>query len=190
MIDRDWPSRRRAFERWLSPGNFDAEGRQRLSLLALNESVLARGDLRPADIADLQGLAALQQAAYAPNAAILGVEPLPLRADYGAILGQYEVWLADDRNGPQAALILDPHPDHLLVWSIATAPEAQGRGLGRRLLAAAEERARQLGLSSLRLYTGEKLQQNIRWYSRHGYEVDTIEPLTDRLVVHMRKTIQ
>jgi RimJ/RimL family protein N-acetyltransferase len=34
-IDREWPSRREAFERWLDPVNFDAEGRQRRSLTAL-----------------------------------------------------------------------------------------------------------------------------------------------------------
>src|ERR1041384_6702981 len=32
VIDRDWPARRGAFERWLDPVNFDAEGRQRQSL--------------------------------------------------------------------------------------------------------------------------------------------------------------
>lgn len=188
MIDRDWSSRRRTFECWLSPDNFDAEGRQRLSLRALNKNVL--GDLRPAGPDDLQNLAALQQAAYLPNAVILGVEPLPLRADYTTILERREVWLAHDGNDLQAALILEPKTDHLLIWSIATMPQAQGRGLGRRLLAAAEERARQLGLTSLRLYTGEKLQRNIAWYSRHGYEVERVEPFTDRRLVHMLKTIR
>src|SRR5215813_9739268 len=32
MLDSDWPARKRAFERWLSPDNFDAEGRQREKL--------------------------------------------------------------------------------------------------------------------------------------------------------------
>ena len=32
MIDRDWPAIRAAFEAWLDPANFDAEGRQRLPL--------------------------------------------------------------------------------------------------------------------------------------------------------------
>jgi RimJ/RimL family protein N-acetyltransferase len=35
MLDRDWPRIRAAFERWLRPGNFDADGRQRASLGAL-----------------------------------------------------------------------------------------------------------------------------------------------------------
>ncbi len=29
MLDREWPARKKAFEAWLAPGNFDAQGRQR-----------------------------------------------------------------------------------------------------------------------------------------------------------------
>ena len=36
MLDGEWPARKAAFERWLAPENFDAEGRQRASLAALN----------------------------------------------------------------------------------------------------------------------------------------------------------
>ena len=32
MMDHEWPARRAAFEAWLDPANFDAEGRQRCSL--------------------------------------------------------------------------------------------------------------------------------------------------------------
>jgi RimJ/RimL family protein N-acetyltransferase len=37
MLDREWPARKAAFERWLDPANFDAEGRQRVSLSALHQ---------------------------------------------------------------------------------------------------------------------------------------------------------
>ena len=37
MLDREWPARKRAFERWLAPENFDSEGRQKISLAGLNE---------------------------------------------------------------------------------------------------------------------------------------------------------
>jgi len=36
MLDREWPARKANFERWLAPDNFDAEGRQRASLSAVN----------------------------------------------------------------------------------------------------------------------------------------------------------
>jgi RimJ/RimL family protein N-acetyltransferase len=36
MIDSEWPKRKKAFEEWLQPSNFDEGGRQRTSLSALN----------------------------------------------------------------------------------------------------------------------------------------------------------
>jgi RimJ/RimL family protein N-acetyltransferase len=36
MLDSEWPARKANFERWLAPENFDENGRQKLSLAALN----------------------------------------------------------------------------------------------------------------------------------------------------------
>lgn len=36
MLDSEWPARKRAFEQWLDPANFDANGKQRISLSELN----------------------------------------------------------------------------------------------------------------------------------------------------------
>jgi RimJ/RimL family protein N-acetyltransferase len=38
MLDGEWPARKAAFERWLAPDNFDAAGRQKVSLSALNRA--------------------------------------------------------------------------------------------------------------------------------------------------------
>lgn len=43
MLDSEWPDRKRNFERWLAPENFDAEGRQRTSLAILNGQKGERG---------------------------------------------------------------------------------------------------------------------------------------------------
>jgi RimJ/RimL family protein N-acetyltransferase/ribosomal protein S18 acetylase RimI-like enzyme len=192
-LDGEWPAHRRAFQRWLDPANFDEAGRQRIGLSALNaktivEEAEAVVRLRRAARADAARLAAFQQAAYAPNRTILGVEPLPLTMVYGEVLDTYEAWLieADEVLG---ALILDPQPDHLLIWSVASAPVVQRRGIGKRLLAAAEARARALGVSTLRLYTGEKLTGNVRWYHRHGYVIERVEERPDRRIVHMVKVL-
>jgi RimJ/RimL family protein N-acetyltransferase len=36
MLDSEWPQRQANFEQWLAPSNFDAAGRQKLSLSRLN----------------------------------------------------------------------------------------------------------------------------------------------------------
>ncbi len=189
MLAEEWPARKTAFRRWLDPGNFDANGCQRLALGALNACrIPADPGLRRAALADMPDLTALQAAAYGPNRAILGMEPLPLLTPTDEILARYEVWLAEDE-GFAAALILDPHPDHLLVWSVAVAPDRQGQGWGTRLLRAAEARARELNLDELRLYTGEKLIRNVKLYQREGYAITGIEALGERRVVNMTKHI-
>jgi GNAT superfamily N-acetyltransferase len=80
--------------------------------------------------------------AYAP---IIGTAPRPALEDYAPRIGRGEVWLMDTAAGSIATLVLEPHEDHLLVYSIAVRPEHQGRGYARRLLAFAEEEARRAG---------------------------------------------
>ena len=43
-IDKEWPALEAAFETWLSPGNFDADGRQRQSLATLTRPILVTRD--------------------------------------------------------------------------------------------------------------------------------------------------
>lgn len=43
-IDAEWPALKRAFETWLSPDNFDAEGHQRQRLADLTASILVARD--------------------------------------------------------------------------------------------------------------------------------------------------
>jgi RimJ/RimL family protein N-acetyltransferase len=41
-VDREWPALEQAFARWLDPANFDAAGRQRVSLASLTAPLLHR----------------------------------------------------------------------------------------------------------------------------------------------------
>lgn len=144
---------------------------------------------RRATDADRPAVEALQNAAYARNRRLLGVEPLPLQVDYAEIFATMEVWLAEERDRLRGALILHPRPDDMLIWSIAAAPDAQRQGIGHIMLDAAEVRARQLGRKTMRLYTGAVLEGLIRWYHRHGYEIERHEQLPDRHITHMIKPL-
>lgn len=150
--------------------------------------MLKAGDLslRRATRVDLDAVVALQRAAYARNRELLGVEPLPLMADYEAIFRDYEVWVAET-GAIAGALILEPRSNDLLIWSIAADPAGQKAGLGRAMLAAADVRARELGLSTVRLYTGTVLRHLVDWYTRNGFATERIEELSDRSVTHMVK---
>jgi GNAT superfamily N-acetyltransferase len=152
--------------------------------------MLKSGDLalRRALPEDFERVVAIQRAAYARNRELLGVEPLPLMVDYKEIFRDYEVWVSAE--GPiTSILILQPRAEDLLIWSIATDPERQQSGAGRAMLAAAEIRAREFGLSTMRLYTGAILHHLTGWYGRHGYAIERIEELPDRTVAHMVKEL-
>jgi GNAT superfamily N-acetyltransferase len=68
------------------------------------------------------------------------------------------------------ALVLVPEPDYLLLDNIAVAPDSQGRGYGRQLLAFADAEATRRGYHELRLYTHEKMHENVVIYSAHGWQ--------------------
>jgi ribosomal protein S18 acetylase RimI-like enzyme len=144
---------------------------------------------RRAEDTDRMRVQALQEQAYARNRRLLGIEPLPLQADYADIFSNMEVWLAQERDDLRGVLILDVRAEDLLIWSIATAPEARGQGLGPIMLDAAEVRCRQVGRSVIRLYTGSPLASLIGWYKRHGYRIERIEQLADRELTHMMKSL-
>jgi ribosomal protein S18 acetylase RimI-like enzyme len=152
-------------------------------------SASATAQLRRASAADIAAVNAFQHAAYARNRTILGLEPLPLTVDYATIVTDYEVWLLEQGDVLEGVLILETRPEDLLIWSVAVAPELQGRGIGNRLIAVAEARARELGRRNVRLYTGEKLTGNIAWYERRGFARETIEVLGERRLVHMMKPL-
>jgi ribosomal protein S18 acetylase RimI-like enzyme len=144
---------------------------------------------RRADADDVAAIEALQRAAYARNRAVLGVEPLPLQVDYRDIVARMEVWLFEQGEALQGVLALEAEPEALLIWSVATAPDAQGAGLGNLMLDFAHARARDMKVATIRLYTGEKLRGNIDWYQRHGFAIDRVETIIDRTIVYLSKRL-
>jgi ribosomal protein S18 acetylase RimI-like enzyme len=153
--------------------------------------------LQRATAADRDAVEDLQHAAYTANREVLGVEPVPLLADYVAIFRHYEVWIKPGtapNSGLDAALILEIErppgfEDDILIWSVSTSPASQMLGLGHALLECAEQRARELGRRHIRLYTGQRLTHLVDWYRRNGYELERTEELADRTLVHMIKNL-
>jgi GNAT superfamily N-acetyltransferase len=126
--------------------------------------------IRRARSADRAAVEAIVAAAYSPYIELIGKPPGPMLDDYGALIAQGAVSVLKDAGGRIGAiLVLLPKPDHLLLDNIAVRPERQGQGLGRRLIEFAEIEARRLGYRELRLYTHEKMVENVAMYRRHGF---------------------
>jgi N-acetylglutamate synthase-like GNAT family acetyltransferase len=89
-----------------------------------------------------------------------------MRADYEALVHDGAVTVAVERRTIVGVLVLQLHPDELLLEIVAVAPAAQGRGIGRALIAFAEQRARKLNLRKVTLYTNAEMTENLALYRR------------------------
>jgi GNAT superfamily N-acetyltransferase len=114
-------------------------------------------------------LRAIAAAAYRQYIPRIGQRPAPMTADYAQAVRDRQAWAAIENGAIVGFAILIPQPGCLLLDNVAVRPAAQGHGVGTRLLALAEDHARRLGLSEIRLYTNEAMTENLAYYLRHGY---------------------
>ena len=131
---------------------------------------MADRSIRPAEPGDAAAVRDLVRAAYAGYVERIGKEPAPMLEDYDALIRAGEVWVLAEGGEVLGVLVMRPAEDHLFVDNVAVAPRHQGRGLGRELVAFAEERAEGAGLAEIRLYTNEKMWENLAVYARLGFE--------------------
>ena len=129
------------------------------------------------------------RAAYAKWIPVIGREPMPMKADYDQALRERRFDLLS-LNGVVAGLIETTlRPDHLWIENVAVRPDSQGKGLGRRLLAHAEQLTVEQGLISLRLLTNAAFADNVALYEKLGYRVDLREPFMGGITLYMSKEV-
>jgi ribosomal protein S18 acetylase RimI-like enzyme len=107
--------------------------------------------IRPARPEDRAAVERVVLDAYGPWAARIGRKPAPMLDDYGALIAEGRVSVVDRDGRIDGVLVLLPQPDTLLLDNVAVAPQAQGAGLGRRLLDHAEAAARAAGFGTITL---------------------------------------
>jgi GNAT superfamily N-acetyltransferase len=139
---------------------------------------------------DAAAIAALVNRAYDKYVERIGRKPTPMTADYDAAIAEHDVWAIEIDGTIAAALVLIPEKDMLLIENIAVDPAHQGTGLGKLLLAFAEDEARRQGYKTLRLYTNAKMTENIALYTRYGYRKTGRGIRRGLHAVYMRKTLR
>ncbi|MGW3469357.1 GNAT family N-acetyltransferase [Saccharopolyspora sp. NPDC000995] len=126
-------------------------------------------DLREARATDVAALEDLARRYYSLYAERTDRPPAPMTADYSAAVRNHQVWVAEDEDRIVGILVLVPEGDVMLLENVAVHPDAQGRGLGRDLLALADREAARQRMTEIRLYTNEVMAENLAYYPRHGY---------------------
>jgi N-acetylglutamate synthase-like GNAT family acetyltransferase len=125
--------------------------------------------IRQAVAGDVPAIEALVRDAYAMYVPRIGREPAPVTADHAGLVAAGRTSVVEADGEIAGVIVLIPGGDHLLVENVAVAPNAQGRGLGRELMAFAERRAAELGMAELRLYTNRLMTENLALYPALGY---------------------
>ncbi|MEU5889258.1 GNAT family N-acetyltransferase [Streptomyces sp. NPDC047461] len=144
-------------------------------------------EIRQADAADVAAVKSVTDAAYRHYIARIGVVPQPMERDHAANVAAGQVFVTGEPvNG---LVVVEEREDHLYLDNIAVHPDAQGTGVGGRLLRFVDAHARALGLSEVRLCTNAMMWENQKIYPKYGYEVleRRVDGPYDR--VHYRKRL-
>lgn len=83
----------------------------------------------------------------------------------GRVLGMLSLGATVDADKPGA----------FEVWRIYIKAEAQGKGIGGRLLEFAEQTARNKGFEQIIIWAFSKNVRAIKFYQKHGYQIDKKE---------------
>ncbi len=67
------------------------------------------------------------------------------------------------------SVLLAEKENQLYLGMLTVSPELQNGGIGKKLLAAAENHAKSLGLSSIIMTVISVREELVAWYKRHGY---------------------
>ncbi len=145
---------------------------------------------RPAHPGDADAIRGLVLRAYAKWVPVVGREPRPMTADYDRAVLEHDFDLAFAAGALAGLAETELRADHLWIENLAVAPEAQGRGLGRLLLARAETRALSAGRGEIRLLTNSAMLANIALYEHLGYVRTHVEPYAGGSIVHMARTLR
>lgn len=68
-----------------------------------------------------------------------------------------------------ACVLLEKHDVVLYLGMLTVSPQLQGKGIGKQLLKAAEQKAREVKCNKIEMTVISVREELIEWYIRHGY---------------------
>ncbi len=127
-------------------------------------------NIRCAEPDDVSAISCIVAAAYQKYVARIGKSPGPMLDDYTAHIRAGTAWVAETDRVIVGLIVLLPEDDYLLLDNVAVDPSRHGQGIGRALMAFAEEEALRQGYTELRLYTHETMTENLVMYPALGWQ--------------------
>ena len=122
-----------------------------------------------ASVGDQKAIRDLVDRAYRGYVPRIGKQPAPMTDNYRQRILDGEAYVTRIDGCIVGLIVLPPRDDYLHIGNIAVDPDRQRGGVGTALLGFAEERARELGLTELRLYTNAAMTENLDYYPKRGF---------------------
>ena len=126
--------------------------------------------MRKATLRDLTAIKQIATAAYEKYVPRMGKKPAPMIADFAPQIKAETIYVDCDEREVQGFVVFYPRGDHVHLENLAVCPEAQGQGIGTRLVRFVEDAAVHDGFNIIELYTNEKMMENFAFYRHLGYQ--------------------
>ena len=145
--------------------------------------------IRPARAEEASIVAAIVHDAYVGYQTSIGTTPGPMLDDYDDLVGRGLVHVLEEDGDILGLVVLIPEERTMLLDNVAVRPQAQGRKIGSRLIAFAEQQARAAGYGSIRLYTQQAMTANRARYKHLGFVETHFAEEKGLKRVYMTKTL-
>ncbi len=145
---------------------------------------MAEVELRSATTRDVDAIRVCIADAYA--SAMRDIADLPdVTSGIAEDVDARDVVIAEQDGLVLGVVVYGETLEALMVYNLAVSPEAQGQGIARRLMGAAESSASDVGLSTLRLRTHRLMVSSRDMYRHLGWEEKDVAGNT----ILMEKTV-
>ncbi|MCF3936423.1 GNAT family N-acetyltransferase [Acuticoccus sp. M5D2P5] len=112
------------------------------------------------------------EAAFGVYVEVIGRRPQPMDKDFAAALATQSILVCEmaGEDRPCGCILFERLDDgNGFIDTVAVRPDAQGKGIGPALIAAAEDHVRRQGATMMTLYTNAKMARNLTLYPSLGY---------------------
>jgi GNAT superfamily N-acetyltransferase len=120
---------------------------------------------------DVESIRRCIDAAFGCYTERIGRRPSSMTKDFLPLVEAGSVYVCELDGRLVGTMTVTAGPDYVELSSVAVEPMVQRQGIGKRLMAFAEEMALRRGVYSLRLYTNAALPEVVQYYEGIGYRV-------------------
>lgn len=126
-------------------------------------------NLRPATSSDVAAIRNIAKRAYIKYVPRIGRVPAPMAADFLSHVQAGQTHVAEIDGLVVGYLIAFTRDDDCFIENVAVDPSGAGKGIGKALMALAEDHARDAGRDKVVLYTNARMHENFPFYAALGY---------------------